>query len=158
MLYIIGDITSKGCTYKSIEFYGDTIKRMSMDAGLTITNMAVETGAKFGVMEADNKVESFLRQTAKIRTKIRPVKADKDAHYVKTKAYNVSKLEPMAAKPHTVDNVSPVNKLKNIKIDEAYIGTCTNGRLEDLKIAAKILKNRKIKNRVRCIVDRKSFW
>ena len=153
MLYIIGDVTSKGCTYRSIEFYGDTIKRMSVDARLTITNMAVETGAKFGVMEADDKVMSFLRQTAKIRTKIRPVKADKNARYIETKVYNVSKLEPMVAKPHTVDNVSPVNKLKNTKIHEAYIGTCTNGRLEDLEVAAKILKKRKIKNGVRCIVS-----
>ena len=151
ILRIIGDMGANGCTYNSVEFYGDTIKRLSLDARLTITNMAVEMGAKFGVMEADGKVESFLRQTAKIQT-IKPVKADRDAGYIKIKKYNVSGLEPMVAKPHTVDNVSSINKIRNIKIDEAFIGTCTNGRSEDLKIAAKILKKHKVKKNVKCIV------
>lgn len=152
ILYIIGDIGSNGCTYKSVEFYGDTVRHLSLDARLTVTNMAVEMGAKFGVMEADKKVGSFLKKTARVRTQIASIKADKDAHYVKTEKYNISKLEPMIAKPHTVDNVSAISKIRNVKIDEAYIGTCTNGRLEDLKISAKVLKGHKINKNVRCII------
>ena len=152
ILHIIGDVGANGCTYNSAEFYGDTIKRLSLDARFSISNMAVEMGAKFGVMEADQKVESFLKETAKIRTKITPVKADKDARYIKTKRYDVSKLEPMIAKPHTVDNVCAISKIQNVKINEAFIGTCTNGRLEDLKIAAKIFKGRKINKNVKCII------
>jgi 3-isopropylmalate/(R)-2-methylmalate dehydratase large subunit len=152
ILHIIGDMGANGCTYNSIEFYGDTIKHFSLDARFTVTNMAVEMGAKFGVMEADEKVKFFLKNTSKIRTRIAPVKADKDAHYVNVKKYDVSELEPMIAKPHAVDNVSAISKIRNIKIDEAYIGTCTNGRFEDLKIAAGILRNRKVNKNVRCII------
>jgi 3-isopropylmalate/(R)-2-methylmalate dehydratase large subunit len=152
ILYIIGDIGANGCTYNSAEFYGDTIKSLSVDARLTITNMAVEMGAKCGIMETDEKVLLFLNRIARIRTKIAPVKADKDARYIKTKEYDATKLEPMVAKPHAVDNVSAISKMKNIKIDEAYIGTCTNGRLEDLSIAAGILKGHKINKGTRCII------
>ncbi|MDD5680845.1 MAG: 3-isopropylmalate dehydratase large subunit [Candidatus Omnitrophica bacterium] len=152
ILHIIGDVGANGCTYNSVEFYGETIRTLSVEARLTISNMAVEMGAKFGVMEADAKVMTYLRKTANIRSKINPVTADKDARYIKAKTYDVSKLEPMVAMPHTVDNVAGVSKIGNIKINEAYIGTCTNGRLEDLKIAAGILKNRKISKKVRCII------
>lgn len=152
ILSIIGDIGADGCTYNSVEFCGDTIKRLSLDARFTITNMTVEMGAKCGIMEADKKVESFLKMTANVLTKIAPVKADKDARYIQIKKYNASKLEPMVAKPHAVDNVSAVRSVRNTKIDEAYIGTCTNGRLEDLKIAARILKGRKINKNTRCII------
>ncbi|MBL7071290.1 MAG: 3-isopropylmalate dehydratase large subunit [Candidatus Omnitrophica bacterium] len=152
ILHIIGDLGSNGCTYNSVEFHGSTLKRMSLDARLTITNMAVEMGAKCGMMEADEKVLSFLRKTSKIRSKITPVTADKDAHYVKTVSYEASKIEPMVAKPHTVDNVTRAAAAKNIKVNEAFIGTCTNGRLEDLKIAHSILRGRKIHGGIRCIV------
>ena len=152
ILHIIGDMMANGCTYNSVEFYGDTIKRLSLDARLTITNMAVEMGAKFGVMEFDEKVGHFLQKTSGIKSGIRPVKADKGARYVKTKEYDVSKLEPMIAMPHAVDNVTGMEKARNIKISEVFIGTCTNGRLEDLKIAAGILKKRKVKDGIRCIV------
>ncbi len=152
ILHIIGDMGANGCTYQSVEFYGEAIKHLSVDARLTITNMVVEMGAKFGVMEADSKVETFLKKNESIKIKITPVKADSDAHYSKTRIYDVSKLEPMIARPHTVDNVSGISKIHNVKIDEAFIGTCTNGRLEDLKIAAGILKNRRISKKVRCII------
>ena len=128
ILHIIGDMGANGCTYNSVEFYGDTIKHFSLDARLTITNMVVEMGAKFGVMEYDDKVERFLRQAAKVRpkgalrnkatnvrTKIESVKSDKDAFYIKAKRYNASGLEPMIAKPHTVDNVSTIGKIRNIR-------------------------------------------
>lgn len=152
ILHIIGDLGANGCTYYSVEFYGDAIDRLSLDARFTITNMAVEMGAKCGLMEADAKVETFLRKAAGIRTRIKPVKADKDAVYIKKRRYDVSNLEPMVSKPHAVDNVSTIGKIGNVKIDEAFIGTCTNGRLEDLKIASGILKGRRINKNVRCII------
>jgi 3-isopropylmalate/(R)-2-methylmalate dehydratase large subunit len=152
ILHIIGDMGSSGCTYNAIEFYGDTVRDFSLDARFTITNMAVEMGAKFGVMEADEKVISFLRNVAKVRARIEPVKADKDALYIKAKRYDASKLEPMIAKPHTVDNVSNIGRVKGVKINEACIGTCTNGRLEDFRIAAKIFKRRKVNKNARCII------
>ncbi|MFH0839750.1 MAG: 3-isopropylmalate dehydratase large subunit [Candidatus Omnitrophota bacterium] len=152
ILHIIGDVGANGCTYNSVEFYGETIKKLSVDARLTISNMAVEMGAKFGVMEADAKVIDYLKRCVKIKSKIMPVSADKDAHYSEIKEYDASKLEPMVAKPHTVDNVVPVGRVNNVKIDEAYIGTCTNGRLEDLKIAAGILKKQRIHKKLKCII------
>ncbi len=152
ILHIIKDVGADGCTYDSVEFYGGTIKRLSVEARLTISNMSVEMGAKFGVMEADSKVIDYFRKYVRIKSRLSPVSADKDARYKKIKRYDVSKLEPMVAKPHTVDNVSPVREVKNVRINEAYIGTCTNGRLEDLKIAASIFKNRKINKKVRCII------
>jgi len=152
ILRVIGDVGANGCAYNSVEFYGETIRDLSVEARLTISNMAVEMGAKFGVMEADSKVIAYFKKNANIKSKITPVTADKDARYVKTRKYDVSKLEPMVARPHTVDNVTSIKKAGSVKIDEAYIGTCTNGRLEDLKIAAGILKNRKISKKVRCII------
>ncbi|MBU4376829.1 MAG: 3-isopropylmalate dehydratase large subunit [Candidatus Omnitrophica bacterium] len=152
ILHIIGDVGANGCTYNSVEFYGETIKGLSVDARLTISNMAVEMGAKFGVMEADAKVIDYLKRCVKLKSKIMPVSADKDAHYSGIKEYDASKLEPMVAKPHTVDNVVPVGRVNNVKIDEAYIGTCTNGRLEDLKIAAGILKKQRIHKKLKCII------
>ena len=152
ILHIIKDVGANGCTYDSVEFYGEAIKSLSVEARLTISNMAVEMGAKFGVMEADKKVMDYFRKYVKIKSKLSPVSADKDARYKKIKRYDISKLGPMVAKPHAVDNVSPVETVKSVKINEAYIGTCTNGRLEDLKIAAGIFKNRKIKKYVRCII------
>ncbi|MBN1871147.1 MAG: 3-isopropylmalate dehydratase large subunit [Candidatus Omnitrophica bacterium] len=151
-LRIIGDLGANGCTYNSVEFYGPVIRRLSVEARLTISNMAVEMGAKFGVMEADAKVAAYLNENAKINKGIEGVTADKDAKYVKIKGYDISSLEPLVAKPHAVDNVAPAMDLSSIRIDEAFIGTCTNGRLEDLKIVSEILKNRKIHKRVRCII------
>ncbi len=153
ILHIIGDLGANGCTYNSVEFYGDTIKRLSLDARFTITNMVVEMGAKCGIMESDEKVESFLKKASGKGVKLKPVTADIDAIYAKKITYDISGLEPMAARPHTVDNVTKVRKIKGVKIDEAFIGTCTNGRLEDLKIAAGILKNRKVHKNTRCIVS-----
>ncbi len=152
ILQIIGDVKAHGCTYYSVEFYGETLRQLSLDGRLTITNMAVEMGAKFGVMEADEAVLHYLRKTAGITSKIKPVRADKDARYIFSKTYDVSSLEPLVAKPHTVDNVAAVATIKGVKIDEAFIGTCTNGRLEDLRIASQIFKRGKVRKNVRCII------
>jgi len=150
ILHIIGDLGSDGATYQSIEFTGRAIKALSVDARFTISNMAVEMGAKCGIIEPDKKtIEWLKRYTSR---KIRPVYADKDARYTSIKYYDVSRLVPKIAKPHQVDNVTDISTLKGKKIDEAFIGTCTNGRLEDLKIAASILKGKKIGSEVRLIV------
>ncbi len=146
ILYIIGDLGADYCTYKAVEFTGDYIRRLSMDARFTITNMAIEMGAKAGMIEPDEKTFKYLRSTA------RKIKSDRDAHYSEVIEYDVSKITPQVARPHTVDNVKPINRLKNIKIDEAFVGTCTNGRLEDLKIAASVLKKGQVHKYVKMIV------
>jgi len=150
ILHIAKDIGSNGATYKSVEFYGDTISAMSVDARLTISNMAVEIGAKAGLMEADDKVLKWVKEhSPKVPN---PVVADLDAKYAAVKVYDISKLAPQVAKPHAVDNVSDVTELKEVKIDQAFLGTCTNGRLEDLEIAASILKGKTIHPGVKFIV------
>ena len=150
ILHIIKDIGANGATYKSVEFYGQVISSMSVDSRFTISNMAVEMGAKVGLMAADNKVLKWIAAHSKKEPK--PVSADMDARYADIKNYDVSDLSPMVAKPHTVDNVSGVEEVQNVKIDQAYIGTCTNGRLEDLEIAAKILKNHSVNPDVKLII------
>lgn len=150
ILHIAKDIGSNGATYKSVEFYGETISSLSVDARLTISNMAVEIGAKAGIMEADNKVLKWVAEKSKRPPK--PVQADIGARYVAVKEYDISKLSPQIAKPHAVDNVSSVEELIDMKIDQAYLGTCTNGRFEDLEIAAKILKRRRVDPEVKFII------
>ena len=151
ILYIIGDLGADYCTYKAVEFSGDYIKHLSMDARFTITNMAIEMGAKSGIMEPDIATYRYLASVGR-RVKGEKLKSDKDASYSEILEYDVSKIMPQIARPHTVDNVLPVDKVKNVKIDEAFIGTCTNGRLEDLKIAASILKNKHVHRYVKMVV------
>ena len=150
ILHIIKDIGANGATYRSVEFYGEAISFLSVDARLTISNMTVEMGAKAGLMEADNKVLKWIAGRSKREPK--PVQADIDARYAAVKKYDISNLAPQVAKPHTVDNVSNVGELLDKRIDQAYLGTCTNGRLEDLEIAAKILKKNKVHPDVKFIV------
>ena len=151
ILYLTDQLGSNGCTYKAIEYYGKFVDNLSIDGRLTISNMAVEMGAKTSIFPVDKKVFAWFKKHGSKR-KLNPQKADRDAVYSDTKHYNISKLEPQIAKPHSVDNVSPVRKIAGLKIDEAFIGTCTNGRLEDLKIAAKILKGKKVNPNVKLIV------
>ena len=150
ILHIIKDIGSNGATYKSVEFYGAAISAMSVDARLTISNMAVEMGAKVGLMEADEKVLKWVKERSPKTPK--PVAADPGAKYAAIKTYDVSKLSPQVAKPHAVDNVSDVKELADVKIDQAYVGTCTNGRFEDLETAARILKGRDVHPDVKFII------
>lgn len=152
ILFIIGDMKSDGATYKAIEFYGPVIKRLCMDGRFTICNMAVELGAKCAFMPQDEKTFSWLKSNGINISQLESIKAHPSAQYIMKKEYNVSNLEPQVACPHAVDNVAGVSALKNTKIAEAFIGTCTNGRLEDLKIAAKILKARKVKAGMRLII------
>lgn len=153
ILHIIGDIGSNGATYKAIELYGNVIDKLDMDGRFTICNMVVEMGAKAGFMPCDKKTTAWLKTRVAKNKKVTPVTADKNAKYAKILEYDISKMTPRASCPHTVDNTAPVTRLKDIKINEAFLGTCTNGRLSDLKIAARILKSRKVFPDVRFIVS-----
>ncbi len=150
ILHIAGDIGANGATYKSVEFCGEAISALSVDARLTISNMAVEIGAKVGLMEADGKVLKWVAEHS--RKEPHPVKADIDARYCAVKTYDVSKLVPQVAKPHAVDNVADVAELAGLKIDQAFVGTCTNGRLEDLEVTAAILKGRTVHPEVKFVI------
>ena len=150
ILHIAKDIGSNGATYKSVEFYGEAISDLSVDARLTISNMAVEIGAKIGIMEADGKVLKWV--AGKSKRSPNPIQADPSARYAAVKVYDISGLAPQVAKPHAVDNVSDVEELQDKRIDQAYLGTCTNGRFEDLEIAAKILKGKKTNPGVKFII------
>lgn len=150
ILYIIGDLTANGATYQAVEFYGPAVTGLDMDGRFTVCNMAVELGAKCGFMPVDEKTKKWLNM--RTRQKYRAYAADKNARYSFVKEYDVSRIPPSVARPHTVDNYAPVEEAKGTPINEAFIGTCTNGRLQDLKIAALILKNRKVKRGIRLII------
>ncbi len=150
VLHIIGDIGSDGALYQSVEFYGDVLSALSISGRMTISNMSVEMGAKNSFMEPDNKVIRWLENSAKGEFDI--IRADPDAAYESERVYDVSDLEPQIACPHTVDNVKPVSDVRGIRIDQAFLGSCTNGRLEDIEAAAAVLKGNKIHKDVRFLV------
>lgn len=150
ILYLIGDVTADGATYMAAEYIGEAISALSVEARFTISNMAIEMGAKCGLMEADSKTIEWVKQHSD--KDFTPVTADADAVYAKVKEYDVSNLEPQIAKPHTVDNVAPISEVAGIPIQQGVIGTCTNGRMEDLRIAAAILKGKKLARNTRLIV------
>lgn len=150
ILKIIGDIGADGATYMAAEFDGPAIEALSVDARFTISNMAIEMGAKAGLMKADKKTCEWVKAHSK--KAFVPVESDKDARFAKTVSIDVSALSPQIAKPHTVDNVSPIEAVEGLEIQQGFIGTCTNGRLEDLDIAAGILKGRKVNRGCRLIV------
>lgn len=151
ILYIIGDLGTNGATYQAIEMYGEVIEDMAMDGRFTICNMAIESGAKALILECDKKTSDWIKKHRPLRKPQRQ-KADKNASYCRVKRYNISKITPQVAKPHTVDNVATAAELKDVKIDEAFLGTCTNGRLDDLAVAARILQGRKVSPAVKLIV------
>lgn len=147
ILYTIGQLGADGAIYKGVKFSGGTIRNMGVEGRLTLCNMVVEMGGKNGIIEPDEKVYNYLNKQAKD-----DLRDDEDSEYDKTFEYDASKLEPMVACPSTVDNVKSVSEVEGVKIDQALIGSCTNGRLSDLRIAAEILKNRKVKKGVRALV------
>lgn len=156
-LFTIGQLGADGATYLSMEFTGPVISELTMDSRMTISNMAVEAGAKFGLMEADAKTFEWLKDNKPPRKRFNekdfnPVSADADAVYQDIKEWDVSDLSPMVAKPHQVDTVAPVEEVAGTPIQQGFIGTCTNGRLEDLETAAKILAGKKIHPDCRLIV------
>ena len=151
IIYLIGKITSDGATYKSLEFGGELLEKFSIDDRFTISNMAVEAGAKTGIFPSDNVTLEYLKNQGRGNC-FREIYPDKSAVYEQTIDINCSVIEPMVSQPHTVDNALPVSSLEKIKIDQVFIGTCTNGRFSDLKIAAGILKGKKVADGVRLIV------
>ncbi|MGB7725118.1 MAG: 3-isopropylmalate dehydratase large subunit [Dehalococcoidales bacterium] len=152
ILYLIGKIGADGATYKALEFGGAGVANISMPQRLTVSNMAVEAGAKVGIFPADEITRRFLTEQGRADHYM-PVQPDDGAVYEKTITIKLGELEPMVAKPHTVDNVVPVSAVAGIKVQQVSIGTCTNGRLEDLKIAAKILKGQYRNLKTRLIIS-----
>lgn len=141
-LHIVGKVGADGATYKAMEFYGQTISELSMSGRMTLCNMAIEMGAKAGIVPADRITFDYLQGRAV--EEYDPVYADEDASYAEDLQINASDLEPQVALPHQVDNVVCVSEVPATRIDQVFIGTCTNGRLEDLELAAKVLKNEKV--------------
>jgi len=149
-LYLTGQLGARGALYKSIELGGEVIKDLGIEARFTLSNMIMEVGAKAGVMLGDEKTEKWLAERSK--RKIRFIEPDEDARYDKVLEFDVSRLVPQVARPHSVDNVVPVHEVEGTSIEEAFVGTCTNGRLEDLRVAGKILKDKKVHPEVRFMV------
>jgi 3-isopropylmalate/(R)-2-methylmalate dehydratase large subunit len=150
VLYLAGQIGADGATYEAIEFDGATIDALSVEARMTISNMAIEVGAKAGLMRADSKTLAWYEGRSN-RVPM-PVDPDADAVYARTLSYDASAIGPQIARPHAVDNVSPIEDVAGTLIQQGFIGTCTNGRLEDLAVAAGILKGRSVAPGVRLIV------
>ncbi len=151
ILHLIGIIGADGATYKALEFCGSTIEKMEMSDRFTLANMAVEAGAKCGLFASDEKTKEYLKQRGREDKFIHMI-PDKDAEYEKIIEIDASEIKPTVSCPHTVDNTKNVDELNNVKIDQVFIGTCTNGRIEDLRISAEILKGKKIANNVRLLV------
>jgi len=150
ILHIIGTIGADGALYKSVEYTGEAIEDMSIGSRMVLSNMAIEMGAKNGWCAPDEKTEAFLADRAE--GEYTAVFPDDNAVYEQVLEFDASTLSPQVAKPHTVDNVSPVQDVAGTPINQALLGTCTNGRMEDLRIAAKILEGRTIANDVRMLV------
>ena len=149
-LNIIGKIGADGAIYKGLEFGGSTIKNLTVDGRMVLCNMAVEMGAKAGIIEPDQKTLDYVK--ARTDKPFNVVKSDKDATYERVVDVDVSDLAPQVAVPHSVDNIKPVSEIEGTEVNQAFIGSCTNGRLEDLQSAAQILKGKKIDKNVRLIV------
>jgi 3-isopropylmalate/(R)-2-methylmalate dehydratase large subunit len=150
ILYTIGRIGVDGASYKSMEFCGPVISKLGMDDRFSISNMAIEAGARAGIIEPDGITSKYVGGRAKRKFKV--YKSDKDAVYEKVYEWDLTGLAPQVACPHLPSNVKPVSELSGIKLDQVVIGSCTNGRISDLRIAAKILKGKKAKSGLRLIV------
>ena len=152
ILYTIGSIGVDGATYKAMEFTGEVIKNLSMDNRLTMCNMAIEAGAKNGIIIPDKITRDYLEKVGNSNYKI--YESDKDANYSEIIEFECKDIEPQVALPPLPENSKSISEVENMKvdIDQSIIGSCTNGRIEDLRIAANILKNQKIHHKVRCIV------
>ncbi len=150
ILFTIGDIGVDGALYSAMEFTGEAIDALSIDGRFTMANMAIEAGAKVGVFRVDNKTQLYIKSRAKRSYMV--YEPDGDAEYSQVIEYDVSALEPQVALPHSPANTKPISQVGDIEINQAVIGSCTNGRLEDLRLAAEILKRKKVHPRVRCII------
>jgi 3-isopropylmalate/(R)-2-methylmalate dehydratase large subunit len=150
IIYIISVIGVDGALYKVIEFTGPTINNLSVEARMTLTNMAIEAGAKTGIINPDKKVIQYVQ--ARTKKQFEVYISDEDAQYSETMEIDVSNLEPMVAFPYLPSNAKKISEIGKVRIDQAYLGSCTNGRIEDLRIAAFIIKGKKVKNGVRAIL------
>lgn len=150
ILTVIGKIGVDGALYRAMEFHGETIKTLPIPERLTIANMAIEAGGKNGIFHVDDVTLKYIKRVSKKKPRI--FKSDKKAKYVEEIEIDVSKIEPVVAFPHLPQNVKNVLDARNIEIHQVVIGSCTNGWLEDLRIAAKILSGKKVKKGVRCII------
>lgn len=150
ILHIIGMIGVDGALYKSMEFTGDGIAELSMDDRFTIANMAIEAGAKNGIFPVDDKTKAYLEEHTKRSYKV--YEADEDAEYDETYTIDLSSLKPTVAFPHLPENTKTIDEVGDIAIDQVVIGSCTNGRIDDMRIAAKVLKGRHVAQGIRCII------
>jgi len=150
ILYTISDIGVDGALYSAMEFTGEAIDTLSIDGRFTMANMAIEAGAKAGIFRVDNKTQLYIKSRAKRPYNV--YEPDDDAEYSQVIEYDVSAIEPQVALPHSPANAKPVSRVGDVKIDQAVIGSCTNGRLEDLRLAARILNGKKVHPQVRCII------
>ncbi len=152
ILHLIGKISAQGANFKVLEFHGETIRNMSTSGRLVLCNMAVEAGATAGIVPADEETARYLSEEAGVMDAVEPVLPDADATYESIIEIKASKLEPQIACPHTVDNVRPIDQVAGKKINQVVIGSCTNGRLDDLAIAAKIMKGQKVAQGTRMLI------
>jgi len=155
ILFTIGNIGVDGALYNAMEFSGPAIRSLLMDDRFAMCNMAIEAGGKSGIIEPDKITLDYLKKTKAVNiasSLLKNLKSDKDAQYAAVKEYDVSKLEPQVACPHLPSNVKSVSKLKKVNVDQVVIGSCTNGRISDFRLAAKVLKGKKINARVRLII------
>lgn len=151
ILKIIGAIGANGANYKIMEFAGPAVKNFTIDDRIVLCNMAVEAGAKSGLIEADQKVVDYIK--SKGRRALALFTSDDDAEYEKVYTFDLTELEPMVARPHSVDNAVPVTEIGEVKIDQGFIGSCNNGRIEELRVAARILKERKVNSSVKLLIS-----
>ena len=152
ILYLIGKISAEGANFKVIEYHGETFKNMTTSGRLTVCNMSVESGATSGIVPPDDETKRYLKEVSGTNGNLNMLLPDTDAKYCETIEIDASKLTPQVACPHTVDNVKPIEKVEGTKIDQIVIGSCTNGRLDNLEIAAKILKGNKVSKGTRMLV------
>ena len=152
ILHLIGLISAEGANFKVIEFHGSTIENMSTSGRLVICNMTVEAGATSGIVPPDEETLNYLRKEAGVRGKIKTFGPDADASYDRRIEIDVSKLAPQIACPHTVDNVKPIEEVEGKKVNQIVIGSCTNGRLDDIEIASRLLAGKKVSRNVRMLV------
>nr|MBC8477759.1 3-isopropylmalate dehydratase large subunit [Dehalococcoidia bacterium] len=150
ILYTIGEIGVDGARYSAMEFTGEAIDALPMDGRFTMANMTIEAGGKVGLFRVDNKTQLYIKSRAQHPYNV--YEPDPDAEYARVIEYDVTGLEPQVAFPHSPANARPVSQAGNIKIDQAIIGSCTNGRIDDLKVAAQIFKGKKVHPSARCIV------
>ncbi len=152
ILYLIGKISAEGANFKVLEYHGSTFKTMNTSGRLTVSNMSVEAGATSGIVPADEETLSYLREVAGVKENIEIVTPDEDAEYDSIVVIDVNTLEPQIACPHTVDNVKPVTALEGLEVQQIVIGSCTNGRLDDLETAANIMKGKKVAKNTRMLI------